>query len=171
MASASDGVQVEEAARHRRYIGLVPVPSFGKSPYDLKLFKTVRCRQIADCYVHRADLRGLVPNRISCSGIELEVGSTALLICACLMKPRMSQRRKALRAYFHRCRVDKICCCAYTLAVVLRPSGLVVKGKSSGPGTKKDGSGRVKSGRNGAPAPQSRASLSAVTEDAVHSSG
>src|SRR5271170_8092108 len=59
-------------------------------------------------------------------------------------------------------RVDNICCFAYTPAVVLRPSGLVVKGKSSGPGTKMQGTGRVKSGRNGAPAPQSRASLSAV---------
>jgi hypothetical protein len=39
-------------------------------------------------------------------------------------------------------RVDKFCCCAYTLAVVLMPSGMVVKGKSSGPGTMKDGSGQ-----------------------------
>jgi hypothetical protein len=61
-----------------------------------------------------------------------------------------------------RYRVDKICCFTYTHAVVFRPSGLVVKGKSSGPGTKKQGTGQVKSGRNGAPAPQSRASLSAV---------
>ena len=73
------------------------------------------------------------------------------------------------REFPQRYRVDKICCCAYTLAVVLRPSGLVVKGKSSGPGTR-IGTGPVKSGRNGAPAPQSRASLSAV-KDAVHSSG
>jgi hypothetical protein len=80
--------------------------------------------------------------------------------------------RKGFACQFpQRYRVDKFCCCAYTLAVVLMPSGMVVKGKSSGPGTKKDGSGQVKSGRNGAPAPQSRASLSAVIEDAVHSSG
>ena len=38
----------------------------------------------------------------------------------------------------------------------------MVKGKSFCPGTKKQGTGQVKSGRNGAPAPQSRASLSAV---------
>ena len=67
-----------------------------------------------------------------------------------------------MRVIFHSVWVDKFCCYAYTLAVVLRPSGLVVKGKSSGPGTKMQGTGQVKSGRNGAPAPQSRASLSAV---------
>ena len=38
--------------------------------------------------------------------------------------------------------VDKFCCYAYTLAVVLWPSGLVVKGKSSGPGTQKYGTGQ-----------------------------
>ena len=66
------------------------------------------------------------------------------------------------RRFPQRYRVDNFCCIAYTHAVVFRPSGLVVKGKSSGPGTKKQGTGQVKSGRNGAPAPQSRASLSAV---------
>ena len=39
-------------------------------------------------------------------------------------------------------RVDTNCCFPYTCAVVLRPFGLVVKGKSPSPGTKKDGTGK-----------------------------
>jgi hypothetical protein len=46
-------------------------------------------------------------------------------------------------------RVDTICCFTYTYAVVLRPSGLVVKGKSSCPGTKNDGTGRGRAAEMG----------------------
>src|SRR5271154_7322708 len=75
----------------------------------------------------------------------------------------MSKWRKALHVDFHR----RIVLTSFVVLPILsrlclRPSGLVVKGKSSGPGTKKQGTGQVKSGGNGAPAPQSRASLSAV---------
>jgi hypothetical protein len=54
-------------------------------------------------------------------------------------------------------------CLTYTYAVVLRPSGLVVEREVFLPPEQEAGNGAGKSGLNGAPAPQSRESLSAAS--------
>jgi hypothetical protein len=69
-----------------------------------------------------------------------------------------------------RFRVDMTSCFPYTYAVVLRPLGLVVIGKSFVPRNTERRNGAGKSGRNGAPAPQSRVA-SPLSADAVHSLG
>src|SRR6185437_12077605 len=73
------------------------------------------------------------------------------------------KERKSFRCIFpQKYRVDTICCFTYTLAVVFRrfwPGG---EREVFAPRNAEKRNGVKKSGRNGAPAPQSRASLSAV---------
>src|SRR5579862_6529111 len=74
-----------------------------------------------------------------------------------------NKRRKSFPCIFpQKYRVDTICCFTYTLAVVFRrfwPGG---EREVFAPRNAEKRNGVKKSGRNGAPAPQSRASLSAL---------
>ena len=71
--------------------------------------------------------------------------------------------RKGLHADFHsEIELTRSVLFPILLRLSCGPSGLVVKGKSSRPRNKEGRNGDEKSGRNGAPAPQSRESLSAV---------
>src|SRR3984893_12448898 len=66
--------------------------------------------------------------------------------------------------------VDTTYCFAYTCAVVLRPTGLVVKGKSSSPGTENEGTGSGRAAGMGRQ-PRTAAGASPQYADAVHSTG
>ena len=78
--------------------------------------------------------------------LKAKPGSFCEQFCCGLSSSSLEVRVRpfpALNLHFpQRYGVDTICYFSYTLSVVLRPSGLVVKGKSSGPGTTKDGTGR-----------------------------
>jgi hypothetical protein len=68
-------------------------------------------------------------------------------------------------------RVDNMGYISYTPPVALRPLASVVIREVFGPRNTEGRNGGKKNGRNGAPAPQSRVSLSAIARDGVHSSG
>jgi len=68
-------------------------------------------------------------------------------------------------------RVDNMCYFSYTPAVALKQLDLVVIREVFRPRNIEERNGDKKNGRNGAPAPQSRVSLSAIALDGVHSSG
>jgi len=64
-----------------------------------------------------------------------------------------------------------MCYFSYTPAVALKQLDLVVIREVFRPRNIERRNGDKKNGRNGAPAPQSRVSLSAIALDGVHSSG
>ena len=68
-------------------------------------------------------------------------------------------------------RVDNTDYISYTPPVALRPLASVVIREVFRPRNIDGRNGGKKNGRNGAPAPQSRVSLSAIARDGVHSSG